>query len=107
MASFYFFTDVDLLQTQNASQAFGPISNTSFRTTSLHQSSSNANAYAVCDGQVFIQQNSQNSNLVNLLIKPKNQGIVNFVNVKYFVYRGILKNTLIYNWASYGGIYFV
>ncbi len=95
MASFYFFTDVDLLQTQNASQAFGPISNTSFRTTSLHQSSSNANAYAVCDGQVFIQQNSQNSNLVNLLIKPKNQGIVNFVNVKYFVYRGILKNTLI------------
>ena len=56
MASFYFFTDVDLLQTQNASQAFGPISNTSFRTTSLHQSSSNANAYAVCDGQVLFNK---------------------------------------------------
>lgn len=93
----HFFTDIDRLNTQTAN-AYGPTQanpQTEYRTTSIHTASADCNAYAVCDGSILIQENASDSSLVNVILKPKNQGSVSFLNVKYFIYRGILKSSLI------------
>jgi hypothetical protein len=101
----YFFTEYDLIDTQTSGQEFGPVSTnvtTQFRTTSRYSALNNANnpgganpkAFAVTTGRVLIQQTS-NPNLVNVILKPESQGAVDFINIKYFIYRGILRNTLI------------
>lgn len=99
MSKFYFFTDLDLLTTQSAAEAFGPAGssggNDLFQVTSLHASSADANAYAVCDGIVFIQQNSADATLVNLILKPMAQPPFAFPKIKFIIYRGIRKDSLI------------
>ncbi len=103
MADFFFFTDVDLLNSQTADQAYGPIQVTDFqfesgkekyRLTSLHSASSNPLAYAVCKGIILVQQSIDDQNLVNIILKPEDQSELNNPRIKYFIYKGILKNSL-------------
>lgn len=96
----YFFTEFENLNVQtNVDDAYGPVSanpETQFRTTSKHQGTGSITpkAFAAVTGQVLVQQTS-NPNLVNVILKPRYQGAVDFLDVKYFVYRGILKDQLI------------
>jgi len=97
MAKFHFFTDIDLINQQPNSQAFGPVIGneaTQYRVTSLHTASSNPNAYAVCKGDILVQPDINNTNLVNVILRPALQPN-NIPQIKYYIYRGILKNSLI------------
>ncbi len=97
MAKFHFFTDIDLLNAQTEEQAFGPVKGfeaTKYMVTSLHSASSNPKAYAICKGQVLVQLDDTDSTLVNIILKPETQPY-NCPSVKYYIYRGILKNSLI------------
>lgn len=98
MAKFHFFTDIDRLGSQSATDAFGPVSSspdTKFRVTSLHQptSGSTPNAYAVCDGRLLVQD--AGNNLVNLILKPNEQPPFSFPEIKFFIYRGVQKSSLV------------
>ena len=95
----HFFTNIDLLQPQTQPQAFGAKGSSNgndiYQVTSKHSAASDATAYAVCGGTVFIQQNNANANLVNLILKPFSQPDFAFPKVKFFIYRGIKKDSLI------------
>lgn len=99
MADFFFFTDIDLLNEQQQNQAFGPAGTSGgtdvFNVTSKHTATANANAYAICKGIVCIQNDTANTNLVNLILKPIDQPGFDFPRIKYIIYRGILKEELI------------
>lgn len=97
MAKFHFFTDIDLLNLQLDTQAFGPVKGsetTQYRVTSLHSASSNPNAYAVCKGKVLVQPDIENENLVNIILKPLDQPFKGIV-IKYIVYRSLKKEDFI------------
>lgn len=103
MSDIYFFTDVDLLNVQTAEQAFGSVSgceDTQYRVTSMHTATANPCAYAVCDGIIKIQDSDLNpDNLVNIILKPSSHQKINGVEIKYFIYRGILKESIV-NYTS-------
>lgn len=98
MADFFFFTDIDLLQSQPANKAYGQAGVASglekFRVSSLHSATGTPQAYAVCDGVVCVQQDASNASLVNLILKPNQNPDINFSTIKYIIYKGILKNSL-------------
>lgn len=98
MASFYFFVDIEAAGNQLAADAFGPVSgaaDTKFRVTSIHRPAASAspNAYAVCDGLLLAQ--AAGNNLVNLILKPIEQPPFAFPKIKFFVYRGVRKSSLV------------
>lgn len=103
MNKFFFFTDTDLLQTQASEGAFGPVLSTDpdfdsgvdkYRLFSAHTASSNPLAYAICNGRILVQQDSTDPNLVNILLKPEVQPDIGLPKIKYYIYRGVLKNSL-------------
>lgn len=97
MADFFFFTDVDLLDNQPLDQRFGPVDgfeNSQYRLLSIHSSSTDANAYAICNGQVFVQQDESNVDLLNLVLRPSVQPKLGLPAIKYFIYKGIKKESL-------------
>jgi hypothetical protein len=99
----HFFTDIDLLDIAQAqSKSYGPVTGsetTKFQVTSQHTATVvniDPSAYAVCDGRVLVQRNEDHPTThVNLILKPENQGAVDFLNVQYFVYRGIKRDSLV------------
>lgn len=104
-SDFYFFTDTDLLNTQ-ITGAYGPIPSTSspsgkdqFRTTSLHSATGTPKAYAICAGRVLVQEvinpDSSGPDLVNLILKPLIQPPFDIGFIQYYIYKGILKDSLI------------
>jgi len=100
MADFFFFTDLDKLNPQtNQQDAFGysTINGNikTYKVSSIHSATSDPFAYAVCDGRIFIQEASVGSDLVNLVLKPRQQFPSINPCVKYYIYRGIKKSSLI------------
>jgi hypothetical protein len=104
MSKTHFFTDIDLLLPQNQSEGYGAVGlndqdfetgKDKYRLYSAHRSTVNSLAYAVCQGQILVQQDSVNENLVNIVLKPEVQPEINLPSIKYFIYRGILKSSLI------------
>jgi hypothetical protein len=97
MSRFYFFTDIDSLDNQIPTDAFGPVigsSDTEFQVTSIHRAAAaDCNAYAVCEGMILAQD--AGNNLVNLILKPSEQPPFAFPKIKFFIYRGIKKDTLL------------
>lgn len=94
MGRFYFFTEWNTL-TQTSGETFGPIDNTSYRVTSQHTSGSVANAYAICNGFILVQQSKANSNLVNLVLRPTEQPNTGLPKIQFYIYKGIQKSSLI------------
>lgn len=94
----YFFTEFPLLiHGQSYPDVFGPDNstpNTVFRTTNKFWTDVDAKAFAVVSGQILVVPTT-NPLIVNVVLKPRNQGSIDFLDVKYFVYRGILKDQLI------------
>lgn len=100
MADFYFFTDLDKLQPQTPTQAFGAFEDSTnypnqdcYRVTSKFNLNDSAYAYAVTTGKILVQQNHLNDTLYNIILKPNDNGIDN-PPVKYFIYRGITQDSL-------------
>lgn len=101
MAKIHFFTDVNDLDSQTiAGSAFGVVPNQPLKFNVVDwftSQSTDIMAYAVCGGEVFIESIVGNSTLINLILKPSQQPPFNFPKVKFFIYRGILKSSLIDN----------
>ena len=98
----HFFTDQLLIETINNEYPFGCVvgkEHTEFNVTSIHKSKKPSSdvcyAYAAIDGQVFFQEDEKNSKLLNIALKPKKQHIIDGYTIKYFIYRGIQKNSLL------------
>jgi hypothetical protein len=93
----YFIEHTNLPQ-QDASDTFGVVSSdptNKFNITSRFQLTNQAKAFACQDGMMIVQQSDVDTSLVNIIIKPIENLKVNLNNIKYFVYRGILKSSLI------------
>jgi hypothetical protein len=95
----YFFCDHSLLKPQQASKCFGPIAgdeSNKYRVCSLHEFTSDALAYSVTKGAVKIQPiGGATSELVNIILKPENPQFCPGLKIKYIIYRGIKKSSLI------------
>ncbi|MBK9450830.1 MAG: hypothetical protein IPN95_15770 [Bacteroidetes bacterium] len=85
--------------------AFGPVTGsefTKFRVTSLHEGVLNGNsrsdprAFAVCNGRVRVQQDGSNPDLLTIILAPDVE-LIPGIPIKYFVYRGIKKDSLLSN----------
>lgn len=100
MPKYYFFTDTDLLQQQTtAAQAYGPQGTSTgqdiFQGYNLHTVGAGAKAYAVCEGIIVAQEVTGNPNLLNIVLKPIEPIKNGLPPVKYFIYRGISKASLL------------
>jgi hypothetical protein len=104
MADFFFFTDIDKIKAQTAGQNFGPVisgdpdynsTKERFRLTSVNTATADCNAYAICDGEVFVIEDQSNTNLLNLVLKPYKQPVQGLPKIKYYIYKGIRKDSLI------------
>lgn len=101
MADFFFFTEAEKLITQiNPDNAFGPMADESgferFNVTSLHSTaSSDIKAISCCSGDVIVVADAIDPLRINLLIRPHEQPGIGLPGIKYIIYRGILRNSLI------------
>lgn len=103
----HFFVDENLLSnilaTNYASDTFGPCGTetnnvtTKFRTTSKVRASTTTpvKVFAIANGQVLIQPQTDDDTKVNLILKPSDTYAP--LKIKYFIYRGINKADLIGN----------
>jgi hypothetical protein len=98
----HFFTEIDNLKNQNTSGnglTYGPSGSSGgkdlFRVTSTHKTDGDAKAIAICKGIILVQEQTGNSNLVNIVLKPFEQPPFEFPKIKYFIYRGINKSSLV------------
>jgi len=96
----FFFTDLEKLIPQNASQAFGPVANSKdhqFLVTNKFRVKTGALAYMPVKGKICIQpaNNDPNSSRVNVAIKVIGLIENGYTPVDYIVYRGILKDSII------------
>jgi hypothetical protein len=97
-----FFTEFDALETQG-DKAFGPVNETQYQLKSVHHARAKilqnnelplCKEYAVCRGQVRIQENATDpQNLLNIILRPTECDF-HGINVKYFIYRGVLRKSL-------------
>ncbi|MCJ0743112.1 hypothetical protein [Pedobacter montanisoli] len=93
----YFFAD-PMTFSQEEWQAFGPRGSNAlekanqFSLTAVFRTWENyvTNAYAICRGVVLVQPQTDNADLVNLILRPFDQPFPG-IKVKYFVYRGLRK----------------
>ena len=86
----HFFLE-DGIFTQTETNCFGAKSATEFATTSGLTFSGSKKVYAICQGQVFVQPQENNTDKVNVILKPYRQPI-NSIPLKYFIYRGLNKD---------------
>jgi hypothetical protein len=91
----HFFVDQTVLNSAQTLQQlpvdkFGEESTTRYNATSQIQFPSPARAHACESGLIIAQQSSLNPSLVNVMLKPSSRN-----GVAYYVYRGILKSSMI------------
>lgn len=95
MAAFYFFTNSAPIQPQTLQQKYGPVhgnETSQYRVTSLFSSSTVQKAYAVCKGKIFAQEVNGK---INIVLKPTQQPTGIFAPVKYYIYKGLMKDFLV------------
>ncbi|MCK9481727.1 MAG: hypothetical protein M0R38_08220 [Bacteroidia bacterium] len=95
----HFFTEHTILPAQEVSDKYGPDGGTSSDLYNISArfelpKGNTAKAFACQAGLMLVQQSSVDSDLVNVLIKP-NESPKSYLQVKYYIYRGILKSSLI------------
>lgn len=94
----HFFIDHIQLPIQNTVDTFAPDSDdptNKFGVTSRFQLTGQAKAFACQDSLMIVQQSSVDNSLVNVILKPIEGLKIPFNSVKYFVYRGLLKNSFV------------
>tara|TARA_R110001592_G_scaffold119760_4_gene323200 strand:+ start:4348 stop:6333 length:1986 start_codon:yes stop_codon:yes gene_type:complete len=107
MNKYFFYTDPTKVKTpQLANQTFGPVSSSDsefnptkdkYRTTNLHTTDTAqpnaAPAIAICDGMICVQED--NNGTYSIILKPNYQPPFDFPFIKYFIYKGIKKDSLV------------
>lgn len=100
----HFFVDHNNLKPTNPSNeavdAFGPVignETNQYRTTSFVRASETSKVFAICDGEIMIQPQTEDTTKVNLILKPAASAPYAPVKIKYFIYRGVNKSDLINN----------
>lgn len=104
--AFHLFADINNFKKQtDQDEAFGVQTNTDYLLTSKHWFTSPnglSDIFAICDGQVFVLPKSNFSgtyshwtNTVNLVLLPSEQPPNNLPKIKYIIYRGIWRPSLI------------
>ncbi|KAA9338970.1 C15 family peptidase [Adhaeribacter soli] len=94
----HFFIDHNQLPNQTLADSFGPESNdpyNKFNITTRFQLTGAAKAFACQDSLMIIQQSIADPTLVNVLLKPIEGLKIPFERVKYFIYRGLLKDSFV------------
>lgn len=102
MADFYFFTEPVKLNPQTMGQSFGPSQNGNpnstgaakkdkYQITDFHTGNT-ASAIAVCDGLICVQPDDRGT--YSVILKPNYQPAFDFPYIKYFIYKGIMGNSL-------------
>lgn len=103
MGKMHFFTNPDLLNIQSSIQAFGAKSSETnggvqydvFNTSSIHSATVDAEAIAPMNGIVCFQEDINDNNLINVIICPsENTHLVNKI-IKFIIYKGILKSSIV------------
>jgi hypothetical protein len=93
----HFFIDHLVLTAQAAADGFGPSPadpTNVYNATSRFQLTNPAKAFACEAGMMVVQQSAVDPTLVNLILKPNaNPGAL--ADVTYYIYRGVLKDSLI------------
>lgn len=92
------FIEPTKLPFQNPSDTFGVDSSdptNKFNITSMFQLNGIARAFACQDGMMIVQPSEVDDTLVNVIIKPIESLKINFNTIKYYVYRGIEKKSLL------------
>jgi hypothetical protein len=99
MSKFHFFTDTDLLGAQASGKQFGATltqgGNDLFRITDLHTASADPNVYATCGGLIVAQEDSLDSSLVHLILKPDAMPVFNCQKIQYILFKGVLRSSLL------------
>ena len=93
----HFFIDHLQLTAQATADRYGADSTDPtnlFNVTSRFQLTNEAKAFACVKGMMIVQQSAVDNSLVNIIIKPF-AGLNIPLTVKYYIYRGILKSSLI------------
>ncbi|MDD6356614.1 MAG: hypothetical protein PUG15_00750 [Bacteroidales bacterium] len=94
----HFFIDHNSLLPQNLTDAFAVDSNdpmNKFNISSRFSLTGEAKVFACQDGLMIVQQSDVDDSLVNIILKP-NAGLdVPYNSVKYYVYRGVRKDSFI------------
>ncbi len=67
---------------QTADQVFGAISESQFRTTA--RTTVSGNIYTICQGQIFVQPQTNDNSKVNLILRPFKQPVQG-ISIKYFI----------------------
>ncbi|MCS3533046.1 hypothetical protein [Chryseobacterium sp. JUb7] len=96
----HFFVDHTNISTPDianlAVDGFGPVQgnlSSKYRTTSFVRSSAVSKVFAICDGYILIQNNTEDNSKVNIILRPT----VSYspFKIKYFIYRGVNKADII------------
>ena len=95
----HFFIDHTQLIEQNIADSFGVNSSNPnlFKITTEFQLTAKAQTFACQDGMIIVQQSNSDSSLVNVILKPTKGLNIQFSSVKYYVYRGISKDSFFIN----------
>lgn len=101
----HFFINPSLLNTQAAADVFGPqvgSETEKFNISSKHTVSAVAKLFACQDAMMLVcphidSSNAVSTSLVNIILKPINSLEIPFTSVKYYIYRGVDRDSLIYN----------
>ncbi|SFO19257.1 hypothetical protein SAMN05421741_12512 [Paenimyroides ummariense] len=99
MANVSFFTEEgSITSNQSATEAFGPLPDSgnseNYNLENRFVISADAPAYAITKGLLIAIANSENVNLLNLILLPINS-VTAGMPIKFFIYRGIRKTSLI------------
>ncbi|WP_417874040.1 hypothetical protein [Xanthomarina gelatinilytica] len=96
---FYFFTDLNALSVQSEQNSYGYVNvnstNDKFNLHSKFSIEENTSAFSITKSLVFYQENVNDSSLLNVVLFPLESNYTAGFPVKFFVYRGISKDSLL------------
>ncbi|NOQ70577.1 MAG: hypothetical protein GQ574_01160 [Crocinitomix sp.] len=97
--SISFFTEPDKLNIQSSEMAYGEITpeglNDRYLVENRFTFSSNAKAFAITKAFILISEDSEDANLLTIALYPLENTIKWGIPVKYFIYRGIRRNSVL------------
>lgn len=96
----HFFTEPSKLNAQTAANAFGPDASdpdNKYNISSRHTVSAAAKIFACQDAMMLVRPQTGSTTLVNIILKPISNLEIPFTNVKYYIYRGVDRTSLVVN----------
>ncbi|UZT99324.1 hypothetical protein ODZ84_07060 [Chryseobacterium fluminis] len=98
MARIFLFTDPNAMVAQSSAEAFGPLSGSlgtdQYNLENKFSVTDNAPVFAVCKSLLLAQEDPSNPELLNIALLPITVSALNNIPVKFFIYRGIKRNSL-------------